>query len=135
MIKNFKPVPYRGLTPLPDYATGPSYYTLIGNTSAGYAITLARLTVSRSRSAGKLLAHALFESFDDHGHIMAAARTKMGGTDMEFVAVKNAMNLAGVTFNPSLPCTCDVILQSLGEWFMAQNGEITSVEVVSQTCH
>lgn len=135
MIKDFKPLPYKGLTALPDYTTGARFYTLIGHIAGGYVVTLARLTVGDSKSAGNPLAHALFESFDDHGRIAQAARTRAAGADREFMAVKNAMNIAGVSFNPSLPSTCEVILQSLGEWHMAHNSDLASVEVVSQTCH
>ncbi len=135
MIKNFTPLPHDGLTALPDYVTAPRFYTLLGNTPGGYVVTLARMTVGDSKSAGNPLAHVLFESFDDHGNAMKTARTRAGGLDHEYIAAKNAMSLTGVEFHPALPCSCEVMLRALGEWFMAQNPELVSVEVMSQTCH
>ena len=135
MIKSFTPQPYDGLSPLPDYVTDTRFYTLTGSTPGGYTVTLARMTVGDSKSAGKPLAHVLFESFDDHGAAMKTARTRAGGLDCEFIAAKNAMSDTGVEFHPALPCSCEVMLQALGEWYMAQNPELSSVEVVSQTCH
>lgn len=135
MIKNFVPQPYDGLSPLPDYVTDTRFYTLTGSAPGGYTVTLARMTVGDSKSAGKPLAHVLFESFDDHGAVMKTARTRAGGLDCEFIAAKNAMSDTGVEFHPGLPCSCEVMLQALGEWYMAQNPELSSVEVVSQTCH
>ena len=135
MIKNFEPQPYDGLNLLPSYVTNVSSFTLTGSVPGGYEITLAKLTVGESVSAGNPLSHALFESFDDHGVTMKTARTRAGGLDREYIAAKNAMSTAGVEFHPALPCSCEMMLRSLGEWFMAHNPELSSVEVMSQTCH
>lgn len=135
MIKNFVPQPYDGLTPLPDYVTDTRFYTLVGSAPDGYAVTLARMTVGDSKSAGKPLVHVLFESFDDHGAAMKTARTRADGLDREFIAAKNAMSSAGVEFHPAVPCSCEVMLQALGEWYMARNPELSQVAVMSQTCH
>ena len=135
MIKNFVPQPYDGLDPLPDYVCNTRFYTLVGQAPGGYVVTLARLTVGDSKSAGNPLTHVLFESFDDHGAAMKTARTRTGGVDQEDIAVKNAMSSAGVEFHPSLPCSSEAVLQALGEWSMAQNPALSSVEVVSQRCH
>ena len=135
MIKNFEPQPYDGLNLLPSYVTNVSSFTLTGSVPGGYEITLAKLTVGESVSAGNPLSHALFESFDDHGVTMKTARTRAGGLDREYIAAKNAMSTAGVEFHPALPCSCEMMLRSLGEWFMAHNPELSSLEVMSQTCH
>ena len=135
MIKNFTPQPYDGLTALPDYVTSPRFYTLVGYAPGDYTVTLARMTVGDSKSAGNPLAHVLFESFDDHGVAMKTARTRAGGLDREYIAARNAMSTTGVEFHPALPCSCEAMLRSLGDWFMAQNPELLSVEVMSQTCH
>ena len=135
MIKDFTPMPYEGINPLPDYVTNVRAYTLVGTVPGGYHVTLAKLTVGESKSAGNPLAHALFESFSDHGEQMKAARTRVSGFDREFIAVKNAMAETGVEFFPTLPSPSEEVLRSLGDWFMVSNPEITEVSVVSQTCH
>lgn len=135
MIKYFTPQPYDGLNFLPDYVKNKRIYTLEGTTSGGYVITLAKLTVAESVSAGTPLSHAVFESFTDHGQRMKAARTRVSGIDKDFVAAKSAMMETGVEFHPALPNSCETILYSLGEWFQVQNPEIEALAVVSQTCH
>ena len=135
MIKDFTPMSYEGINPLPDYVTNVRAYTLVGTAPGGYRVTLAKLTVGESKSAGNPLAHALFESFSDHGEQKKAARTRVSGFDREFTAVKNAMFAAGVEFTSSPPCSSEEILNAFGEWFMSRNSEIVSCSVVSQTCH
>lgn len=135
MIKNFVPQPYEGINPMPDYVSNIRSYTLVGTAPGNYVVTLARLTVGESLSAGNPLTHALFESFTDHGERMKAARTRVSGYDREFIAVKNAMIETGVVFYPTLSSTCEELLQSLGEWFTVENTEITEFAVMSQTCH
>lgn len=136
MIKDFIPHPYGGPNPLPSYATTDvTEYTLLGTVQGGYVITLAKLTIGDSVSAGNPLTHALFESFTDHGERMSVARTRVSGFDREFTAVKNAMFAAGVEFTSSPPCSSEEILNAFGEWFMSRNSEIVSCSVVSQTCH
>lgn len=135
MIKYFTPQPYDGLNTLPDYVKNVQVFTLTAIVVGGYTITLARLTIGDSVSAGTPLAHALFESFSDHGEQMKTARTRVTGLDREFVAVKSAMTATGVEFHPALPNSCETILYSLGEWFQAKNSEIQEFSVVSQSCH
>lgn len=135
MIKNFTPQPFEGINPLPDYVGNKSVYTLVGDAPGGYKITLAKLTVGDSVSAGNPLAHALFESYTDHGEQAKAVRTRASGFDREFIAVRSAMSEAGVEFHPTVSCSNTAILQALGDWFMANNPEITGVSVVSQSCH
>jgi len=135
MIKNFTPMPFEGINPLPDYVTNVRAFTLVGTAPGGYRVTLAKLTVGESKSAGNPLGHALFESFNDHGEQMKSVRTRVSGCDREFVAVKNAMMETGVEFYPSLPSAPEEIMQSLGDWFRVTNEEIAEVSVVSQTCH
>lgn len=135
MIKSFNPQPYAGLNPLPTYVTNGEVYILSAKVTGGYEITLARLTVGESVSAGNPLSHALFESFGYHGERLKAARTRVSGMDREFVAVKNAMTETGVEFHPALPNSCDTILYSLGQWYQAQNPEIEAFSLVRQTCH
>jgi len=133
MIKNFTPMPFEGINPLPDYVTNVRAFTLVGTAPGGYRVTLAKLTVGESKSAGNPLGHALFESFNDHGEQMKSVRTRVSGCDREFVAVKNAMMETGVEFYPSLPSAPEEIMQSLGDWFRVTNEEIAEVSVVSQT--
>lgn len=136
VINDYNPLPYKGPNPLPTYANlGKVEHTLYGQISGGYIITLAKLTVADSMSAGTPLTHALFESYTDHGEPCAVARTRTSGYDREFMAVKNAMFAVGIDFNPSPTCDSEKILQSLGDWFKFKNPEIIEVSVVSQTCH
>ena len=67
MIKNYNPRPFEQLNSLPTYVVITERYELLAKTKAGYVITLAKLTVGQSKSAGNLLNHVLFESFSDHG--------------------------------------------------------------------
>ena len=135
MIKNFIPQPFEGGNPLPNYVSNVSEYTLVGTVPGGYKVVLARLTVGESLSAGNPLAHALFESFTDHGDRAKVSRTRVSGHDREFIAVRSAMSETGVEFLPALSCPCEVILTEFGNWIMAQNPEIQGVSVVSQSCH
>lgn len=135
MIKNYVPQPYEGLNTLPSYVANIRAYTLIGSIPGNYKITLAKLTVGDSMSAGNPLAHALYESYTDHGERAKAARTRASGVDREFVAVKSAMRETGVEFYPALLNSCETILYSLGEWLKVQNPEIEEISLVSQSCH
>ena len=135
MIKNIVPQPFEDINTLPNYVTNVQSYTLIGVVPEGYRVTLAKLAVGESKSAGSPLGHALFESFNDHGERMKSVRTRVSGADREFVAVKNAMIEAGVEFYPTLPSSCEEVLRSLGDWFMVSNPGITEYTVVAQTCH
>lgn len=135
MIKNFVPQQYAGINALPAYVTNTRSFTLVGTVPGKYVITLAKLTVGESDSAGNALSHALFESFTDHGERAKAARTRVSGFDREFIAIKNAMIETGVEFHPALSSPCESILLSLGEWFAAENLEITGFSLVSQSCH
>ena len=135
MIKSFTPEQYAGVNSLPLYVTGVREYTLVGTTKEGYVITLGRLSVGNSLSAGKPLSHALFESFTDHGERMKTARTRVSGKNQELVAVKNAMTETGIEFNPALPNSCETILYSLGQYFQSVNPDIREFALMSQTCH
>lgn len=135
MIKNFTPQQFEGLNTLPIYVNNVRTYTLIATVPGDYVITLAKLTVGDSVSAGNPLSHALFESFTEHGERMKASRTRVNGHDKDFISVKNAMIETGVDFHPVLSSPCETILRSLGEWFMAQYPEITAFSLVSQSCH
>ena len=127
MIKNYAPQPYDGTTALPQYVTDVSTYTLIGEVPGGYKITLAELSVGSSVSAGNPLTHALFKSYSDHGEQMKVVRVRANGVDGEV--------MAGVEFNPALPVSCETVLYALGAWMQEHNPEITSVTLVSQSCH
>ena len=104
MIKNFIPQPFEGGNPLPNYVSNVSEYPLVGTVPGGYKVVLARLTVGESLSAGNPLAHALFESFTDHGDRAKVSRTRVSGYDREFIAVRSAMSETGVEFLPALSC-------------------------------
>lgn len=135
MIKSFTPEQYAGVNSLPLYVTGVREYTLVGTTKEGYVITLGRLSVGNSLSAGNPLSHALFESFTDHGERMKTARTRVSGKNQELVAVKNAMTETSIEFNPALPNSCETILYSLGQYFQSVNPDIREFALMSQTCH
>lgn len=135
MIKSFTPEQYAGVNSLPLYVTGVREYTLVGTTNDGYVITLGRLTVGSSLSAGNPLSHALFESFTDHGERKKTARTRVSGKNQELTAVKNAMTETGIEFNPALPNSCETILYSLGQYFQSVNPDIREFALMSQTCH
>ena len=135
MIKSFTPEQYAGVNSLPLYVTGVREYTLVGTTKEGYVITLGRLSVGNSLSAGNPLSHALFESFTDHGERMKTACTRVSGKNQELVAVKNAMTETGIEFNPALPNSCETILYSLGQYFQSVNPDIREFALMSQTCH
>lgn len=139
MIKSFTPRPYDGFHPLPSYATNVRTYLLTGTVViAGrqpYEITLAILSIGESVSAGNPLTHAAFESFDSHGERMATTRSRVGGHDREFSAVKNAMIDAGVEFAPVTICESEKFLEALGAWFCGQNPDLKKYRVLSQTRH
>lgn len=124
MITNFIPKSYEGDNPLPSYVANLRKYILIGTIMGGYKITLAKLTIGNSVSAGNSLTHALFESYSDHGEQMAVARTRVSGHESEFWAVKNAMFNTGVEFINVTSCSSEEILKSLGNWFCEQNPDI-----------
>lgn len=139
MIKSFTPRPYDGDNLLPSYVTNVRNYELVGLVDIGsgspYVITLAKLSVGESLSAGNPLAHAAFESFDDHGRRMATARSRMNGHEREVAAVKNAMIDAGVEFAPVTFCEPEKFLGALGAWFLGQNPDMKKYLVLSQTRH
>lgn len=135
MIKSFTPRPYDGANLLPSYATNVQTHTLVATVTGDYIVTLGRLLIGESVSAGNPLTHAAFESFDDHGSPMATARTRMGGYEREFTAAKNVMMDVGVEFAPVTPCDCEKLLEALGDWFQRQNPDIKNFKVLSQTRH
>ena len=135
MIKSFTPRAFEKPNPLPNYVVNAKETTLLGIVPGGYVITLAKLTVGDSMSAGNPLTHALFESYNDHGEKMSVARTRVSGYEREFTAVKTAMMATGVEFYPIAPSNSQNLLSLLGDWFMVNNPEITSYKLVSQTCH
>lgn len=136
MIKNFKAQPMGRQNKLPIYVSNINKYTLIGTIHKGYKITLARLSVGESVSAGNNLTHALFESYTDHGEQAKITRTRVCGVDRTYIAVRSAMCEAGVEFQPAyiqLQSVSEELLKALGTWFMSKNLDIVEVAVVSQT--
>lgn len=136
MIKNFKAQPMSRQNKLPIYVNNINKYTLIGTIQGGYKITLARLSVGESVSAGNNLTHALFESYTDHGEQAKITRTRVSGVDRTYIAVRSAMSEAGVEFQPAhmqLQSESEELLKALGTWFMSKNQDIIEVSVVSQT--
>lgn len=134
MIKDFMPRPYDRANSLPTYVSNIRSFELIGKTINGYCITLAKLMIGESMSAGKPLTHAFFQSYDRKGNRMSAVRTRTSGADFaerEFSAVKNAMIGTGVEFQPVTPCAGEKMLEALGDWFCKQNPDIKSCSLVS----
>ena len=132
MIKNYNPRPFEQFNPLPTYVAITEQYELLAKTKTGYTITLAKLTVGKSVSAGNQLSNALFESFSDHGERMAVARTRVSGYERVFNAVMNAMMEVGVEFESITPCHSEMMLTALGAWIQLRNPDIEQYEVVSQ---
>ena len=135
MIKNYNPRPFEQRNPLPTYVNVTAQYELLAKTKTGYIITLAKLAIGKSVSAGNQLVHVLFEGFTDHGERMAVARTRASGYKSVFSAVKNAMTEVGVEFESVTPCHSEMLLTALGSWIQAKNPEIERCELVSQNCH
>lgn len=136
MIKNYNPRPFEQPNPLPTYVAITDQYELLAKTKTGYTITLAKLTVGNSLSAGHLLSHVLFESFSDHGERMSVVRTRVSdNSGRAFSAVMGAMMGAGVEFESVTPCHFETMLTALGAWIQAKNPEIEKYELVSQSCH
>ena len=133
IIRSYTPMPFSKPNPLPPYATNIRQYELTAVVQGGYTITLAKLSIGDSMSAGNPLTHALFESFTDHGERMSVARTRVSGHEREFIAVKNAMIEAGVEFAPITPCASEALINGLGEWFKVSNPEIWKCSLVSQS--
>ena len=132
MIKNYNPRPFEQFNPLPTYVAITERYELLAKTKNGYTIRLAKLTIGQSVSAGNSLAHALFESFNDHGERRAVARTRVSGYERVFNAVMSAMMEVGVEFESITPCHSEVILTALGAWIQARNLDIEQYQLVSQ---
>ena len=136
MIKNYNPRPFDGANSLPTYVIVTHKYELTARIKNGYTIMLAKLTVGQSVSSGNLLAHALFESFSDHGERMVITRVRVNGCKQIFLsAAMNAMIEAGVDFEFDTPCHFEMILTSLGAWLQLRNPEIEKYNVVSLICH
>ena len=135
MIKNYNPRPFEQFNSLPTYVTLTERYELLAKTKTGYTITLAKLTIGKSVSAGNQLSHVLFESFSDHGERRAVARTRVNGYERVFVAVMNAMMEVGVEFESITPCHSEMMLTALGAWIQARNPDIEHYGLVSQSCH
>ena len=133
MIKNYNPRPFEQFTPLPTYVAITEQYELLARTKTGYTITLAKLTIGKSMSAGNQLTHVLFESFSDHGERRAVARTRISGHERVFCAVMNAMLEVGVEFESITPCHAEMMLTALGAWIQARNPDIEKYEIVSQS--
>ena len=132
MIKSFTPRPYDGDKLLPSYVTNVRMYTLVATVTGGYNVVLGKLSIGDSVSAGNPLAHAVFESFDDHGRHMTMTRSRMNGREREYAAVKNSMFDAGVEFAPDVTfCESEKFLDALGAWFQGQNPDIK----ITASCH
>ena len=135
MIKNYNPRPFEQFNSLPTYVTLTERCELLAKTKTGYTITLAKLTIGKSVSAGNQLSHVLFESFSDHGERRAVARTRVNGYERVFVAVMNAMMEVGTEFESVTPCPSEMMLTALGAWIQARNPDIEKYEIVAQSCH
>lgn len=135
MIKNYAPQPYDGTTALPQYVTDVSTYTLIGEVPGGYKITLAELSVGSSVSAGNPLTHALFKSYSDHGEQMKVVRVRANGVDGEVTAAVSAMRWRALSLTPPCPSPVRPSCTRWAAWMQEHNPEITSVTLVSQSCH
>lgn len=136
MIRNvaLKPFQKAQLFPAYVYKNGVKTYTLNAVVSSGYEIVLARITVGDSLSGGAPLSHVLFEGYAKNGQKMIETKTRVGGYEREFNAVKQAMIKAGVEFEPIVPCHPEELLSGLGAWYKAVNPDIRDYAVVSQTC-
>ena len=137
MIKEVQLKPFDKSCELPTYVygNGVDKYTLIATVPGNYKITLAKLLIGSSISGKTMLAHALFESYTDHGEKMKESKIRIGGCEREFMAVKNVMTEVGIEFEPTVPCHFSDLLNGLGAYYQAVNPEILNYEVLSQRCH
>ena len=137
MIKNIclKPFKKSQLFPAYVYKSDIKTYTLNATIAGGYEIMLGKIIVGDSSSGGQSLSHALFESYTKRGQKMIETKTRVGGYEREFNSVKQAMMEAGVEFEPIAPCHPEQLLSALGARYKADNPDILSYAVVSQTCH
>ena len=135
MIKNYNPRSFEQLNSLPPYMVITEQYELLAKTKTGYIITLAKLTVGQSKSAGNPLNHVLFESFSDHGERMAVARTRIIGHGHVFSAVMNAMMEIGVEFESVALCHSETMLTAIEAWIQVKNPDIEQYKIMSLNCH
>ena len=137
MIKKIELKPFKNsqLFPAYVYKKGIETYTLNASLSGGYKIMLGKIIVGNSISNGAPLCHAMFESYTKHGEKMIETKTRVSGYEREFNAVKQVMMEAGVEFEPIAPCHPEELLNALGARYKADNPDIQSYAVVSQTCH
>ena len=124
MISNYNPRPFEQFNPLPKYAAITEQYELLAKTKTGYTITLAKLTIGKSVSAGNQLTHVLFEGFSDHCERRAVARTSVSSSERVFVAVMNAMLEIGVDFESFTLCPSETMLTAIGWWLQLRNPDI-----------
>lgn len=126
MIKNVDLKPFKKFQLFPAYVykNGIEIYTLNATVSGGYEITLAQIIVGNSLSGGAPLCHVLFEGYAKNGQKMIETKTRVGGYEREFNAVKQAMIKAGVEFEPIAPCHLEELLEGLGAWYKAANPDI-----------
>ena len=136
MIKSVNLKPFDTTCKFRDYVyrNKVDEYELVGVVGS-YSICLARLRMGKSRTANGEYSNVIFESYDSHGKKMRESKFRMDGCDREFMAVKNAMNGAGVEFENIAPCHFLELLNALGAYYKAKNPEITEYTVLSQRCH
>lgn len=136
MINAYKPQPFGGNNPLPAYVSDIREYVLEAVVKEGYIITLAKMAVGESKSAGKTLKHALFESFTSSGERSRVARARAVGRDSEFIAAREAMVDCGVEFSQGTVFgSSEGLLKELGLWMKSQNSYLREVYIMSQSCH
>ncbi len=133
MTINFIARKFDGNSSIPSYVTNKECYAIIGKTETGYDISLGRLTLGESASAGKTLYHALYESYDDHGHRMSMVRGRSSGPMGKTNAALSAMAGTGVTLADVTVTNFLEVLNQLGEWFLKHNSELKSYDIVSQS--
>lgn len=133
MAINFTPRKFDGNSSVPSYVTNKECYAIVGTTKAGYDIYLGRLTLGESASAGKTLYHALYESYDDHGHRMSMVRGRSSGPMGKTNAALSAMMGTGVVITDVTVTSFLQVLNLLGEWFLEHNSELDDYVIMSQS--
>lgn len=132
MAINFLPRRFDGINSIPSYVTNRDIYELVGQTKHGYDIRLGRITVGQSTSAGNVLYHALYESYDSHGHRMSMVRSRSSGPMGRTNAALCAMSGTGVVLADVTATSFLDVLNQLGEWFLEHNSELENYTIMSQ---
>lgn len=135
MIKSFSIKPYTKDSPLPAYVKLKKFYEILATAPGGYRITLAKIYIGESCSAGTPLSHAKFESYTKYGEKARVTRTRASGYNREIVALQNAIIQAGAEIENVTINNSNEIITYIAQWYSDTCPELTNINIVSQMCH